>query len=75
MDCRGILKIETTAAIVMNVISLGLVGTEPNQELVVAQQLAPAMNSASGLAMSVEPEGGSPQRDSNRSTSSRGSRR
>lgn len=41
-------------------ISLGLIGTEPTQELVIPQKLAPVINGAWGLAMSVEPKGGSP---------------
>jgi len=41
-------------------VSLGLIGTEPNQELAIPQQLTPMINNAWGLAMSVEPKGGSP---------------
>jgi len=40
--------------------SLGLIGTEPMQELSVPHSLAPMMGHAWGLAMSVEPSGGSP---------------
>jgi anti-sigma-K factor RskA len=40
--------------------SLGLIGTEPMQELSVPRSLAPMMGHACGLAMSVEPSGGSP---------------
>jgi anti-sigma-K factor RskA len=41
-------------------VSLGLINTDPTQELVIPQKLAPVINSAWGLAMSVEPQGGSP---------------
>jgi anti-sigma-K factor RskA len=41
-------------------VSLGLINTAPTQELVIPQELAPVINTAWGLAMSVEPEGGSP---------------
>lgn len=41
-------------------VSLGLINTDPTQELVIPQKLAPVINSAWGLAMSVEPAGGSP---------------
>jgi anti-sigma-K factor RskA len=41
-------------------LSLGLVNTDPEQELVVPPEAAPMMNDAWGLAMSVEPHGGSP---------------
>jgi anti-sigma-K factor RskA len=41
-------------------VSLGLINTDPTQELVIPQKLAPVINSAWGLAMSVEPRGGSP---------------
>lgn len=41
-------------------VSLGLIGTEPTQELSIPAQLAPTINGALGLAMSVEPKGGSP---------------
>lgn len=41
-------------------ISLGLIGTEPTQQLTLPRKLAPLMDGAWGLAMSVEPSGGSP---------------
>jgi anti-sigma-K factor RskA len=41
-------------------VSLGLINTDVEQELRVPRQLMPAMNEAWGLAMSVEPRGGSP---------------
>jgi len=41
-------------------VSLGLVGTEPMQELTVPRSLVPMMDRTCGLAMSVEPAGGSP---------------
>ncbi len=41
-------------------VSLGLIGTEPMQELTVPRSLVPMMDRAYGLAMSVEPAGGSP---------------
>jgi anti-sigma-K factor RskA len=41
-------------------VSLGLVGTDPMQELTISKELAPLINRASGLALSVEPAGGSP---------------
>lgn len=41
-------------------VSLGLVGTEPTQELTIPRELAQLINRASGLALSVEPAGGSP---------------
>ena len=41
-------------------VSLGLVGTEASQELSIAPRLVPLIDAASGLAMSVEPSGGSP---------------
>jgi anti-sigma-K factor RskA len=41
-------------------VSLGLINTEPTQELVIPQKMMPVINTAWGLAMSVEPEGGSP---------------
>ena len=41
-------------------VSLGLINTDVEQELTVPRQLMPAMNQAWGLAMSVEPRGGSP---------------
>jgi anti-sigma-K factor RskA len=41
-------------------ISLGLVGTEPSQEITIPQKLVPMIDGAWGLAMSVEPSGGSP---------------
>ena len=40
--------------------SLGLIGTEPMQELAVPANVAPMINRAAGLAMSQEPAGGSP---------------
>jgi anti-sigma-K factor RskA len=43
-----------------NPVSLGLIGTEPTQELQVPEELAALINQAYGLAMSVEPSGGSP---------------
>jgi anti-sigma-K factor RskA len=41
-------------------VSLGLIGTEPTQELTIPRGLAPLIDRAWGLAMSVEPSGGSP---------------
>jgi anti-sigma-K factor RskA len=41
-------------------VSLGLVGTDPMQELTLPKELARLINRASGLALSVEPAGGSP---------------
>jgi anti-sigma-K factor RskA len=41
-------------------VSLGLIGTDPTQELTIPRRLAPLIDGASGLAMSVEPSGGSP---------------
>jgi anti-sigma-K factor RskA len=41
-------------------VSLGLVGTEPSQEITIPQKFAPMIDGAWGLAMSVEPSGGSP---------------
>ena len=41
-------------------VSLGLVGTEPTQELTIPQKFAALIDGAWGLAMSVEPGGGSP---------------
>jgi len=41
-------------------VSLGLIGTEATQQLQVPQKLARAIDGAWGLAMSVEPHGGSP---------------
>ena len=41
-------------------VSLGLINTDQTQELAIPSHLAPAMDSAWGLAMSVEPAGGSP---------------
>ncbi len=41
-------------------VSLGLIGTDPTQELALPQTLAPKIDRAWGLAMSVEPSGGSP---------------
>ncbi len=41
-------------------VSLGLIGTEPTQELTIPRGLAPLVDRAWGLAMSVEPSGGSP---------------
>jgi anti-sigma-K factor RskA len=41
-------------------VSLGLIGTEPTQELTLPRNLAPLIDRAWGLAMSVEPSGGSP---------------
>jgi len=41
-------------------VSLGLVGTEPSQEITIPQKLGPMIDDAWGLAMSVEPSGGSP---------------
>jgi anti-sigma-K factor RskA len=41
-------------------VSLGLVGTDPMQELTIPKELAPLINRASGLALSAEPSGGSP---------------
>ena len=41
-------------------VSLGLINTDVEQELTVPRKLMPAMNEAWGLAMSVEPAGGSP---------------
>lgn len=41
-------------------VSLGLIGTEPTQELKIPRSLGPLIDRAWGLAMSVEPSGGSP---------------
>ena len=41
-------------------VSLGLIGTASTQELAVAENVAPMINRAAGLAMSQEPAGGSP---------------
>ena len=41
-------------------VSLGLIGTEPMQEVNVPRSLAPMLGHTCGLAMSVEPSGGSP---------------
>ena len=41
-------------------VSLGLITTHENQTVLVPRPLAVAINRASGLAMSVEPKGGSP---------------
>ena len=41
-------------------VSLGLIGTEPTQELTLPRNLGPLIDRAWGLAMSVEPSGGSP---------------
>ncbi len=41
-------------------VSLGLIGTEPMQELALPENAAPMINRAAGLAMSQEPAGGSP---------------
>jgi len=41
-------------------VSLGLVDTRPTQELVVPEPRAQAIDDAAGMAMSVEPAGGSP---------------
>jgi len=41
-------------------VSLGLIGTEPAQELTIPTPLVPMIDRARGLAMSVEPSGGSP---------------
>jgi len=41
-------------------VSLGLISTKQTQELVVPEKLAKVINGATGLAMSVEPKGGSP---------------
>ncbi len=41
-------------------VSLGLIGTEPTQELRISRRLAPLIDRAWGLAMSLEPHGGSP---------------
>jgi anti-sigma-K factor RskA len=41
-------------------VSLGLIGTEPMQELAIPRSVVPMMDRAYGLAMSVEPSGGSP---------------
>jgi anti-sigma-K factor RskA len=41
-------------------VSLGLIGTEPMQELTIPDRMAPMINRAAGLAMSQEPAGGSP---------------
>jgi anti-sigma-K factor RskA len=43
-----------------NPVSLGLIDTDETQTVVVPPQLQEAINSAVGLAMSVEPIGGSP---------------
>jgi anti-sigma-K factor RskA len=41
-------------------VSLGLISTDETQTLPVARQLSDAINAAQGLAMSLEPKGGSP---------------
>ena len=41
-------------------VSLGLIGTEAMQELTVPRSVVPMMDRAYGLAMSIEPSGGSP---------------
>jgi len=41
-------------------VSLGLINTHETQDVIVPPELAEAINAAKGLAMSVEPEGGSP---------------
>jgi anti-sigma-K factor RskA len=41
-------------------VSLGLITTHENQTVLLPRPLAVAINRASGLAMSVEPKGGSP---------------
>jgi anti-sigma-K factor RskA len=41
-------------------VSLGLIGTEPTQQLTIPRKLAPLIERAWGLAMTVEPSGGSP---------------
>ncbi len=41
-------------------VSLGLVGTDPTQQITIPRKLAPLIDDAWGLAMSVEPSGGSP---------------
>jgi anti-sigma-K factor RskA len=41
-------------------VSLGLITTHETQTLIVPESLAPRLDQAWGLAMSVEPEGGSP---------------
>jgi anti-sigma-K factor RskA len=41
-------------------VSLGLIGTEPMQELRIPRKFAPMIDRAWGLAMSAEPSGGSP---------------
>ena len=41
-------------------VSLGLIGTEPTQELTIPRKLGPLIDRAWGLAMSAEPSGGSP---------------
>lgn len=41
-------------------VSLGLISTDPTQELHIPKELARVIDSAWGLAMSVEPHGGSP---------------
>jgi anti-sigma-K factor RskA len=41
-------------------VSLGLISTHETQTLTVAEQLAPRLDEAWGLAMSLEPKGGSP---------------
>ncbi len=41
-------------------VSLGLISTHQTQSLMVPERLAAAINAAYGLAMSVEPKGGSP---------------
>ncbi|MEO8631358.1 MAG: anti-sigma factor [Betaproteobacteria bacterium] len=41
-------------------VSLGLIGTAPVQEMVLPPRLAQTINAAGGLALSVEPTGGSP---------------
>jgi anti-sigma-K factor RskA len=41
-------------------VSLGLINTDETQELALPERLTPMINDAWGLAMSVEPKGGSP---------------
>jgi anti-sigma-K factor RskA len=41
-------------------VSLGLITTHETQDVVLPQELSAAVNAAAGLAMSVEPKGGSP---------------
>jgi anti-sigma-K factor RskA len=45
-----------------NPMSLGLIGTDATQELTVPAHMVPMINQAAGLAMSVEPAGGSPKK-------------